>query len=246
MFSSVTEPFKYLDFDKYSGTSLRNKIFEVTDTPYVLVIDCHILLEPGSIKKLIDFYEAGHDEGNLLHGPLIYDTFNNVSTHFNRNWGAHMYGQWDTDTFSYKDSSSDPFEIEGQGLGLFSCRKDHWLGFNPEFRGFGGEEMYIHDKFRLNGKKVMCLPFLGWLHRFSRVTVPYPNTLEDRYRNYLLGRVELGLDIDDVEIAFETSLTEDTKEAIRREVIEIFSKPTKGCNCKGVIENSGPIEVTQI
>lgn len=232
MFTHVTNVFKYLDFERYAGTAIRDKIFQMADTPYVLVVDSHVLIEPGAIKKLIDFYDEGKDEGNLLHGPLIHDNFKDVSTHFNRNWGAHMYGQWDKDSDSYKDDQSDPFEIEAQGLGLFSCRRDHWLGFNPDFRGFGGEEIYIHDKFRLNGKKVLCLPFLGWVHRFGRVSVPFPNTLEDRYRNYLLGRVELGQDFDDVEAAFKTNIQEDIKENIRRNVIETITQPKKGCNCK--------------
>jgi hypothetical protein len=68
-----------------------------------------------------------------------------------------------------------PFEIPAQGLGLFTCRKDAWLGFNPAFRGFGGEEGYIHTKYRQAGHRCLNLPFLGWMHRFGRVGGPtYP------------------------------------------------------------------------
>jgi hypothetical protein len=49
--------------------------------------------------------------------------------------------------------------IPAQGMGVFACRKNNWLGFNPKFRGFGGEEGYIHEKYRKNGKQVICLPF---------------------------------------------------------------------------------------
>lgn len=235
MFSQVTVPFKYLDFERYTGTAIRDKIFQMSDTPYVLVVDSHVMIEPGAIKKLIDFYDEEKDEGNLLHGPLINDSFKTVSTHFTREWESFMYGKWDTNNFNYKDSDSEPFEIEAQGLGLFSCRKDYWVGFNPDFRGFGGEEIYIHDKFRLNGKKVICLPFLGWVHRFGRVSVPYPNTVEDRYRNYLLGRIELDQDFDDVEAAFADVLTEEVKETVRLNLINLLSTPKTqgGCNCKG-------------
>lgn len=38
-----------------------------------------------------------------------------------------------------------------QGLGIFACRRDVWPGFNPRLRGFGGEEGYIHEKFRRAG-----------------------------------------------------------------------------------------------
>ena len=49
-----------------------------------------------------------------------------------------MYGQWATDSENL--AKKEPFEIPMQGLGVFSCRTSAWLGFNPLFRGFGGEE----------------------------------------------------------------------------------------------------------
>jgi hypothetical protein len=74
-------------------------------------------------------------------------------------------------------------------------RKDAWPGFNRHFRGFGGEEGYIHEKVRQMGGKTLCLPFLRWLHRFSRPQgVPYPLTWEDRIHNYVIGHRENGLD----------------------------------------------------
>ena len=51
-----------------------------------------------------------------------------------------------------------PFAVPAQGMGLFSCRREAWLGFNPNFRGFGGEEFYIHEKYRQAGRRTVCLP----------------------------------------------------------------------------------------
>jgi hypothetical protein len=86
-----------------------------------------------------------------------------------------------------------------QGLGVFSCRKDAWPGFHPQFRGFGGEEGYIHEKFRQAGHLCLCLPWLRWMHRFGRPNgVRYPLTVEDKLRNYVLGHAELGLDLGPV------------------------------------------------
>jgi hypothetical protein len=83
-----------------------------------------------------------------------------------------------------------------QGLGAFSCRTDAWPGFHPGFRGFGGEEGYLHEKFRRAGGRCLCLPWLRWMHRFGRPRgVPYPLTIEDKLRNYVLGHTELGLDL---------------------------------------------------
>jgi hypothetical protein len=190
----IKEPVQYLPFTKYQSTSVKNKIFELADTPYVLCIDSHVLIEPGAIKKLIDFYDNRLDGGNLLQGPLIYDDMVSISTHFNLDvWGDYMWGQWATDERGI-DPNNPPFEIPAQGMGLFSCRKDSWLGFNKNFRGFGGEEGYIHKKYIKKGKKTLCLPFLRWVHRFERPNgSSYPNNLEQRFRNYYIGFTELSL-----------------------------------------------------
>ena len=92
-----------------------------------------------------------------------------------------------------------PKEIPMHGMGLFSCRKSAWLehgGFNPRFRGFGGEEGYIHKKVPQAGHRTLCLPYLKWLHRFGWPRgVPYRLQRLDKLRNYLLGCTELRLDI---------------------------------------------------
>jgi hypothetical protein len=93
----------------------------------------------------------------------------------------------------------DIFEIPAQGLGLFAAAKEHWLGFNPYHRHFGGEECYIHEKYRQAGRKTYCLPWLSWNHRFGRPGGPkYPITREGKMRNYVLEFQELGLDIEPI------------------------------------------------
>jgi glycosyltransferase involved in cell wall biosynthesis len=102
----------------------------------------------------------------------------------------------------FRDES--PFEIFAQGLGLFLTKKDAWMGFNPHARGFGGEEVYIHTKYRQDGRKAICLPFLKWLHRFTRPDgVTYPLTLENKARNYILEFTELGLDLQPIHENFK-------------------------------------------
>jgi hypothetical protein len=191
----IKEPVQYLPFIKYQSSTIKNKVFELADTPYVLCMDSHVFVVPGALKKLIEFFESGKDFGNLIQGPLLYDDMTSISTHFDLSkWGSHMWGQWADDERG-KDINNPPFEIPAQGMGLFSCRKDSWLGFNKEFRGFGGEEGYIHEKYRKCGKKTLCLPFLQWVHRFERPNgTTYPNNLEQRFRNYYIGFTELGLD----------------------------------------------------
>lgn len=220
--SSITQPVQYIPFNEYSSTAVRNLIFKHSRTPYTMCLDCHVLLAPNSLRKLLYYYNNGLDKGNLLQGPLLYDDCNHISTHFNNVWGSYMEGQWATDS-RYQNKDSAPFEIPAQGMGLFTCRTDSWLGFNENFRGFGGEEIYIHDKYKKAGKKTMCLPFLGWLHRFTRVhVIPYKNDLLDRYRNYYIGYVELGKDTTILDVIFKDVGTPEQRENIKVEVYKIF------------------------
>lgn len=200
---------KYICTDKIKGTAVRDLIFEEADTELVLCMDSHVLVEPGAIKALLQYYDDNPLSNDLLQGPLLYDDLNYISTHFEPKWGSGMFGQWATDPRA-EDKNAEPFDIPAQGLGLFSCRKQAWLGFNRRFSGFGGEEFYIHEKFRQAGRRALCLPFLRWMHRFDRPEgTQYRNVWEDRIRNYIIGWRELGLPINDVIEHFSSIIGED-------------------------------------
>lgn len=190
--------YRYIPNTEVTGTAVRDKVFREAAGEFVLCMDCHVLFVPGSIQRLIDYMRVNRDTPDLLQGPLVYDDLTSLSSHFSPVWRAGMYGVWGSDDRA-KEPDGEPFEIPMQGLGVFACRRGAWLGFNPKFRGFGGEEGYIHEKFRQSGGKTLCLPFLRWMHRFARpLGIPYANTWEDRIRNYLIGWNELGLPIDDL------------------------------------------------
>ena len=186
--------YRYVPKGNVSGTAIRDWVFSEARTEFVLCMDCHVFVAPGALKRLIDYFTANPDTPDLVQGPLIYDDLKSYSTHFKPGWQAGMYGSWDAEPGA-DDAESPPFEIPMQGLGLFACRRRAWPGFNPAFRGFGGEEGYIHEKFRQRGGKTLCLPFLRWLHRFSRpMGASYPNRWDDRVHNYLTGFREVGWD----------------------------------------------------
>jgi len=186
--------YRYIPAPRPGGTASRDLVFRYSNAEFVLCMDSHIFFVPGSLAALLDYLEANPNTPNLLQGPMLYDDITNISTHWDPAWRDGMFGTWGTDSRGV-DPSAPPFEIPLQGLGMFACRRDAWPGFNPRFRGFGGEEGYIHEKFRQAGAATLCLPFLRWLHRFSRPGgVPYRLHRADRIRNYLLGFEELGLD----------------------------------------------------
>ena len=188
------------------GKASRDRVFREAQAPYVMCMDSHVLPVPGAFKQLIDYFDTHPDCHDLLQGALVYDDLKSVSTHFEPVWSSGMYGVWKTDERG-KDPDHEPFEIPMQGLGLFACRKDAWLGFNPRFPGGGGEEGYIHEKFRQAGRRTLCLPFLRWLHRFARpFGTRYPNIWEERIRNYWIGWTELGLDTTSLETHFKEHL----------------------------------------
>lgn len=174
---------RYLYHPIVGTSSPRHRVFKVAKGEYVICIDCHVMLAPGSLDRLWE----GDD---LIHGALAYDDFHSYILEMKDEWRGEMWGVW---ADGVKDLPKEPFEIWGHGLGLFGCKKEAWLGFNDKFRGFGGEEGYIHEKYRQAGKKVMCLPWIRWCHRFG-YNGKYPLNVKDRIRNYMIGFDELGLD----------------------------------------------------
>jgi hypothetical protein len=190
---------RYVPMPDVVGTSApRDRVFQEASGEAVLCLDAHVLVHPGAIRRLMDYYDAHPESRDLLSGPMVYDDLRNMATHFRDEWRAEMWGVWDTDR-SAENPDAAPIEIPAMGLGLFTCRREAWLGFNPEFRGFGGEEFYIHEKFRQAGARCLCLPFLRWVHRFGRPGgVKYPLTRWNKVRNYVIGHRELGLPLDPV------------------------------------------------
>lgn len=184
---------KYIPFEEKKTTAVRNEIFVNSSSKYTVSIDCHVLIQNGGLEALLKYYENNPNCKDIIQGPMLYDDQVGYATQFDPVWRGDMYGIWGVNSEAH--DKGEPFEIPMMGLGLFSCETKNWLGFNQNFRGFGGEEGYIHEKFRRNGGKAICLPQLKWLHRFSRPNgVKYPLILEDRIWNYFVGWLEITQD----------------------------------------------------
>lgn len=211
----------YIPFTNKKSTSCRNEIFKNAKGQYTLCLDSHVMFEPNAIKNLLEYYKQNPDTKNLIQGPLWYDDLKNISTHFDPVWRDRMYGIWATNNEAMQ--KNEPFEIPMMGLGMFSCKTSEWQGFNEKFKGFGGEEGYIHTKFRLAGGKCICLPNLKWNHRFGRPNgVPYPNIWEDRITNYFIGWLEILKNPND---SFFETIMDAFKDVFPREkMLEIFQK----------------------
>jgi hypothetical protein len=217
-FGKAVDGYRYVPRGEWSGTAIRNAVFEEASSPLVLCVDSHVLIAPGALTKLIAFFELQPDARDLLQGPLVYDDLRNIATHFEPRWRAGMYGTWANDPRG-GDPLAPCFDIPMHGLGLFACARAAWPGFNAKFRGFGGEEGYIHVKTRQRGGRTLCLPFLRWAHRFNRpLGTQYVNRWEDRMRNYFIGFTELGLDTVEMEAHFAELLGAETAARIFGEI----------------------------
>lgn len=181
---------KYIPYFGKLSSFNKYETIKYAEGKYLLIIDCHVLIQKNGIAKLLEYFKNNKNCKDLLQGPLIQDHLSRVYTHFDKVWRGDMYGIWATDQQSYE--KGEPFEIPMQGMGLLSFEKEFWPGINDNFEGFGGEEGYIAEKFKMNGGKNICLPFLGWNHRFCRPEgTKYPLHLRDRVWNYLLGWFEI-------------------------------------------------------
>ena len=216
-FCKQSNGIRYIPYTDKQSTSVRNEIFNNAQGKFCMSIDCHVLFEAGTIKRLMQYFDDNPDTEDLFHGPMFYDSLKgDLVAKMDPVWRHHMYGIW-----SHDDRANDPhgsaFEIDMHGLGIFACKTDSWLGFHKDFIGFGGEEGYIHKKYHQSDRKVWCLPFLRWLHRFDRPKgVSYRLALEDRVFNYLLGNKDLGLPYDSI--------------------IEHFAKVAPSFNIENIIE----------
>tara|TARA_Y100000034_G_C6853377_1_gene387434 strand:- start:610 stop:1278 length:669 start_codon:yes stop_codon:yes gene_type:complete len=197
-------------------------------------MDSHVLLDVGGLQAFMDWYEATTSvRDDLFTGPMVYPNLETYSTHMTDTWGAGMWGQWASspagklkrhtirngDTVSVGVDCGPPFEINAMGLGLFAARKDSWLGFNPKFKDFGGEEFYIHTKYRQHGRKCWSIPQLRWMHRFNQ-TVAYPASIESRLHNYVIGLTELGLPLEPAINHFTGFMEEIVVERIIQEALD--------------------------
>ncbi len=206
--------------DTVGTATAKDLVFRRASGAAVLCCDSHVLFMPGVVRRLRQWHRDHPDSADLLQGPLVYDDGAHLASHFEPVWREQMWGVWATDPRAL-DPDGAPFDIPMQGLGAFSCRTEAWPGFHPGFRGFGGEEGYLHEKFRQAGHRCVCLPWLRWMHRFGRPRgTPYPLTVQDKLRNYVLGHTELGLDLTPVLAHFSEFLPPDRVRALAAQALQ--------------------------
>jgi len=190
---------RYVKFTDKQGTAIaKEQVFKnAREDDFVLCIDSHIMFSPGSITKLKEWIKNNKNCPDLIHGVMLYDNLVDCVDRMEQVWRDEMFGIWGRKKRYLPET---PYEIPMHGGGCVGCFKNQWLHYNEEFKGFGGEEGYIHMKYKQAGRKILCLPFLKWAHRFydEISKAPYSLTVEEKIRNYLIGFLELGVDTKEV------------------------------------------------
>lgn len=183
---------KYLHFTAAQGTAAaKGEAIKRATGDFCLVIDSHVMFPSGTLKRLLDWIAANPDTDDLYHGPnLTYSTeqFDGrpalMGTHHTPQFRNGTWGTWAKD--EERGYGDEPFDIDMMATGCFLVRRESWLGFNPANKGFGVEEGTLHGRYRAAGRKVWCLPWLLWDHRFGHVDgIPYQITTADKILNYL-------------------------------------------------------------
>lgn len=172
----------------------RDAAIRAAKSEYVVCLNGGTVLMPAALPALKKFYDDNPDKReDLVHGPRVNETFAVVGTHLDDAWGSQAWGKPAVSTNIRSDLY---FEVRAQSLGMFSVRREDWLGFNPAFRGYGNDEWYIHEKYRKAGRTCWCLTPLKWWHSQTQHPGPYPCTAADRCRSYVIGLTELGIPLD--------------------------------------------------
>lgn len=194
---------KYVELKSPVGTACaKNAVFDNAETDYVLCIDSHVILEENCIEDLFRIYEYGMDHDGLVQGPLIGDDADpqTAQNSFTSKWSGGMFGQWERIAQGRKKviPATPSF-----ACGFLSSRKDNWLGFNEHFRGFGGEEGYIQQKYWKNTRPAFVFQELGWCHLFEDIDRSNSHkSVFDQARNYIIGWQELGFDLTEMKDHF--------------------------------------------
>jgi glycosyltransferase involved in cell wall biosynthesis len=197
---------RYEKFTETPGPAgAKNAVFEHAKGDMVICMDSHIMLMPGALNNITM-------TDDLIQGPMVYNDLVNFCYEWEPVWRGNMWGVWGR-CVNKEQLPKKPVEIWGLGMGLFMASRQSWLGFNKNFKGFGGEEGYIHEKYRKAGRKVICYPNMIWMHMFDR-KIPYPLNLIDRVRNYVIGFEELGLDLAPVIKEFGVALVAEARTKI--------------------------------
>lgn len=178
---------RYIIDTRITGVShAKNAAIAAARYENILCMDSHILVGKNTFDK-------EPTDGDIIHGAMLDESLQKYTLGMLPVWRSNMWGIWAEPA---NNLPLDPIDIWAHGAGFFIVKKKSWLGFNKNFKGWGGETGYIQEKYRKAGGRVLCYPNVTWKHLFYNKSAKrsYAIDMSDRIRNYLIGFNELGLD----------------------------------------------------
>ena len=64
---------RYVPFRGYRSTAARDLIFREADADVVCCLDSHVLLKPGALGALLEYFEENPTSRDMIQGPLLSD-----------------------------------------------------------------------------------------------------------------------------------------------------------------------------
>ena len=203
---------KFVHRSKNQGPAqAKTTVFEEADAEYTLLLDSHVLCLPGSIQYLLDAIDRDAIGNDIWSGPLVSENGGIIATELLPRWRGEFFGIWETDQDIVKKKVK---EIMGMGSAFFCMKTRNFVDnecFPKEMRGFGGEELIISE---INRQKTgglhYCHDALRWQHRFYKPKpVTYTLTINDKFKNYVIGFYRCGWDTESVRRYFARKLPAD-------------------------------------
>ena len=158
---------------------------------WLLVLDSHVLMQPGSWAQIRDRIESGaYPPRALIHfgvsfgAPLVWGAYRLT-------FDTNFWGTWH---HLVPADAQQPYPIAATGNWAFLTRLSDWQlcgGFNEEFRGYGGDEIYLQLKYWRAGGQVLLDPLVCGSH-WSGPRAYTSTPLELIVNTAIAGRVVVG------------------------------------------------------
>jgi len=155
-------------------------VFDHAAGEIVIVIDSHVLIEPGALFRLIQWFADNLDFDGLATAKLLSDGGEVMATGMKPTWG-NAFGQWSIEP---NPSNLAAIPVEMCGAWFFACRRSAWpSGKIPQgLRGYGGDE-WIGRLFKSLGREVVCLRDVsGWHDFWNRGAAYCPPEITEQHR----------------------------------------------------------------
>ena len=164
--SYFSRPFlRYIEAGEIKGVNYPRTIgADAATGEWLMMLDSHVLMAPSSYARITERINNNqYPARSLIHcgvsfgSPVIWGSYRlTLETNF---WGDWHY--------PVRDNAQLPYPIAATGNWAFLTRLQDWKdygGFNPAFRGYGGDEIYLQLKYWRSGGQVLLDPLLRGSH----------------------------------------------------------------------------------